>query len=450
MPREAKGQVIDKVVKGRDGRGDISYSIRFRVPEVLPGGLKRKRRVLEQVGYASEGWTKEKAQQRLDDTMAAVRIGMWRPAEVPDPVEVGEDPLFHEFASDWWENKKHDLSEKTRDSYEDQLVNDILPFFRNHRLSQITVAEVDRFRDALKMRGKVPPLRADGTGGRATPQSERQHLSATTVNKRLTRLGQILELALERDLIARNPVKVGKRKLAEKAQPPVFLESPLHIATVLEAAAMVDALQPSTNQTVGRAAGVATLVLAGLRAGEFGETTWFEIDLDRGRIDVGRAKTPNSYRSVHIVPLLHGYLSQWKEESPATDPTDLAFPNTAGNKRNKENIGKSLLKPVLTLADKLLAERGQQLLPRGVTPHKLRHTFASVLFAIGRDPVFVMRQLGHSRATFTMEVYAHAMDLSELERAQLKALVEGQLVDWAPLGTEAPERGEEPPEAIGL
>jgi hypothetical protein len=97
-----------------------------------------------------------------------------------------------------------------------------------------------------------------------------------------------------------------------------------------------------------------------------------------------------------------------------------------------------VLKPVLDRADELLADRRQHPLPRGVTPHKLRHTFASILIALGRDPRHVMDQLGHTDPKFTLRVYAHAMRYSNQESARLKALVEGG--DWAPIGTRTPER----------
>ena len=77
-------------------------------------------------------------------------------------------------------------------------------------------------------------------------------------------------------------------------------------------------------------------------------------------------------------------------------------------------------------ADELLADRRQHPLPRGVTPHKLRHTYASVLIALGRDPRYVMEQLGHTDPKFTLRVYAHAMRFSEEDRARLKAFAEGR------------------------
>ena len=84
-------------------------------------------------------------------------------------------------------------------------------------------------------------------------------------------------------------------------------------------------------------------------------------------------------------------------------------------------------------ADELLEQRGQQPLPEGVTAHKLRHTFTSILFVRGVDPPTVMQQLGHTDAAFTLRVYAHSMRRDEAERERLRALVDGR--DWAPLGT---------------
>jgi integrase len=55
----------------------------------------------------------------------------------------------------------------------------------------------------------------------------------------------------------------------------------------------------------------------------------------------------------------------------------------------------------------------------------LRHTFASILVALGVDPGSVMDQLGHTDPSFTLRVYRHGMrrDLAAMER--LRALVSG-------------------------
>ena len=76
-------------------------------------------------------------------------------------------------------------------------------------------------------------------------------------------------------------------------------------------------------------------------------------------------------------------------------------------------------------ANRLIEERGPQPLPLGITPHKPRHTFASILVATGKDPTYVMQHLGHTDPAFTLRVYSHMMRRSDAEREALKSLVDG-------------------------
>lgn len=100
------------------------------------------------------------------------------------------------------------------------------------------------------------------------------------------------------------------------------------------------------------------------------------------------------------------------------------FPTNTGGLRDKDNLRNRILAPVIERADELLAQRDQQPLPAGITPHKLRHTYASILIALGEDPASVMHQLGHTDPKFTLRVYTHLMRHDPQERAALKALVE--------------------------
>ena len=65
------------------------------------------------------------------------------------------------------------------------------PFFAGHRLSKITLEQVDRYRREKVREGGLSPI---------------------SINKTITRLGQILEVAVERELIPRNPAKVGGKR----------------------------------------------------------------------------------------------------------------------------------------------------------------------------------------------------------------------------------------------
>jgi integrase len=62
-------------------------------------------------------------------------------------------------------------------------------------------------------------------------------------------------------------------------------------------------------------------------------------------------------------------------------------------------------------------------LPDHLTPHKLRHTFASLLVALGVDPWSVMDQLGHTDPAFTLRVYRHGMRRDEESKAALQGVV---------------------------
>ncbi len=64
-----------------------------------------------------------------------------------------------------------------------------------------------------------------------------------------------------------------------------------------------------------------------------------------------------------------------------------------------------------------------------MTPHKLRHTFASILVALGVDPASVMDQLGHTDPGFTLRVYRHGLRRDRAAREHLRTLVGGPA--WA-------------------
>jgi integrase len=398
MPRPATGQVVQRGTQ----RGWV-FALRFRA---------YGERHYVTLGAAEEGWTHQRAEEELENVLADVRRGIWRP---PTPVSVSPaplDPTFHEFASDWWAAKRLELRPNTAAAYENELSGHLLPFFASHRVSQITVQEVDRYRQSK--------VRED-------------RLSAETINKHLVRLGQILDRAVEYELMARNPVKIGRRKLRVSRARPVHLDSAEHIAAMLEAATDLQRNASGGRRTIGRRALVATLIFAGLRASEACDLLWRDVDLAAGRIAVGRAKTSASYREVDMLPVLRDELLAWKTSAPATGVNDLVFPTAKGGRRDKDNLRARVVEPIAKRAGVLLARDGLQPLPHGVTPHKLRHTFASLLIALGRDPAYVMGQLGHTDARFTLRIYTHVMRRGDAERDALLALVEGR--HWAPMGT---------------
>lgn len=174
---------------------------------------------------------------------------------------------------------------------------------------------------------------------------------------------------------ARNPVRVNprKRKLKAAKARPVHLDGADQIIALLDAARELDVAPKS--RTSGRLALIATLLFAGARDDEIGHALVRDLDLARSRLEVGRSKTAAGMRTIDLLPVLHDVLAKYKASRPGT-LDDLLFTTARGQRRDKDNINKGVLRPALERADKLLAQRGQHPLPNGVTPHKLRHTFA--------------------------------------------------------------------------
>ena len=84
------------------------------------------------------------------------------------------------------------LAPRAAEAYEWHLTHHLLPFFRAHRLSQIDVREVERYKaDKLRESERLRERRARGDRTCHRP------LSPETINKTLVRLGQILEVAVE-------------------------------------------------------------------------------------------------------------------------------------------------------------------------------------------------------------------------------------------------------------
>lgn len=224
------------------------------------------------LGSADEGWTRRRAEDELASTMAAVRAGTWTPPTPTPSIERRSEPTFHEFASEWFAAGSPGWGEQTRGNYRWQLTNHLLPHFKDHHLRQITVAEVDGYREAKQREGR---------------------LSAGTINRTITRLGQILDAAHERELIDRNPVRVNPKRRKVKAPRPrvAYLDSVEHIAAVLDAASALGA--DPKSKTGGLRAFMATLIFAGLRIGEACSLQRHHVDLATGRIRVpGPKRTP--------------------------------------------------------------------------------------------------------------------------------------------------------------
>src|SRR4051794_26479535 len=306
MARPATGQVIEKDT----ARGRV-YALRFRA--------YGKRRY-QTLGTAEDGWTRQRAETELRHVMADVERGTWRPATPAPLVELPEDETFHEFASRWWHAKRRELTSET--DYKWRLTDHLLPYLSDAPMATFGGKQGIRLVDCYREHKVVEGV-----------------LSPSSINKTLTLLGQILEAALEEELIDRNPMRVNPARRRLKVRKPQrrYLDRAEQITALLDAAGQRDAEAASNRRATSRRCLLAVLVLGGLRISEALDLRWRHVDLSAGRLRLQDSKTDAGVRDVPILPALRDELLAWKTTSRRTGRDDLVFATNTGGKVTRDN-----------------------------------------------------------------------------------------------------------------
>ncbi|HEX4482395.1 MAG TPA: site-specific integrase [Solirubrobacteraceae bacterium] len=388
MPRPATGSIVER--RGVDGR--VYRSLRFRA-------LGQRRTM--PLGPVS----RVDAERELAFVMADVERGRWLPPNTIETPAEPEIPTFHSFAERWWLLHERTWRPKTVNDYRWKLEAHLIPFFGELRLNRITVAEVEQYA-ATKLAEEPRPL------------------SPRSINASITLLAQILEAAVDRDLMTRNPARGRGRKIRER--PPVrsYLETAGQISALLEAAAELDREARVDRRHVEREAILATFIFAGVRIGELCALRWRDVDLAAGWITIGDAKTPAGRRRVKIRGRLASLLAHVRDRQTMLDQDTYVFATTAGRCPSGANIRNRVLAGAICRANQNLDVAGEPPLPSGLTPHSLRRTFCSLLYALGVDPGTVMDEMGHSDPGLALRVYRQAMRRDGVEISRLRAVVE--------------------------
>jgi integrase len=397
MPRPSTGAVVEHT--GRDGR--TYRSLRFTA--------YGKRRFVS-LGPVSA----QEAARMLRHTLADVERGVWMPPQaVQPPPEPDPMPTFHQFAEQWWVRNEAQLQPKTRSDYRWRLEKHLLPFFAEYTLDAITFDLVERY-ITEKLSGDKP-------------------LSPRSVNMTLTLMAAILEGAVERQLIARNPARGRKRRVREREPRRTYLDNAEQVAALLAAAGELDREAREGCQHIERRAILATLIFAGLRIGELRRLRWRDVDLASGWLHVSDAKTDAGRRRVKLRGALRDELLAVRSRHAAASDA-FVFATARGGEPSANNLRRRVLAPAVKRANANLATRDLPPLP-ALTPHSLRRTFASLLYALGEDPGIVMDEMGHTHPGLALRIYRQSMRREQGEKDRLRALVEGDVL--ADIGRQA-------------
>jgi integrase len=120
-------------------------------------------------------------------------------------------------------------------------------------------------------------------------------------------------------------------------------------------------------------------------------------------------------------------------------PKAYVFATASGARQSENNVRSRVLgrsarvvdgeekpgKGAIGRANKQLEEEGLPPLPEKLTPHSLRRTFCSLLYALGEDPGTAMDEMGHTDPELALRVYRQAMRRGDDEKAALRTVVVG-------------------------
>jgi site-specific recombinase XerD len=135
------------------------------------------------------------------------------------------------------------------------------------------------------------------------------------------------------------------------------------------------------------------LYSGGLRVSEAARLKVRDIDSDRGQIHVRQGKGRKD-RYVMLSPVL---LNVLREYVRVERPHDWLFP--AGHRRDRHITTRTIQEQVRRAASRAGVQKR-------VTPHMLRHSFATHLLEAGTDLRYIQELLGHSKISTTVR-YTH-------------------------------------------
>ena len=264
----------------------------------------------------------------------------------------------------------------------------IIPLLGTRRVKDITAADVTRFmRDVAS--GKTKADQKTKKRGRSIVRG-----GIGTGTRTVGLLGAILTYARESGIIDANPAH-GIRKAADQKRTRRLSEDEYRLlGKLLKKASQDDQL--ATAAEMGKA-----IALTGCRRGEIINLIWPEVDSDNSCLRLTDSKEGASVRPIGlpVVDLLN-----------ARRPEHAAGPVFGGTIEGKPLVG--------------FPKHWHKMLENtplaGITPHVLRHSYASMANDLGFTESTVAALLGHAQGTVTSR-YIHTVDTALIMAADAVA-----------------------------
>lgn len=360
------------VVKYLTSKGETRYMVRYRKPDGSQTKQRGFRRKVDAVNWAAEHVTVAKATgSYVDPTAGRATVGSLWPA--------------------WLAAKKTSCKVSYIDSLEREWTHRVEPRWGGRELVSLTRAEVQQWVTLLHEGVKSKNPSADEDEYEVPP------VSATVVLRAEGILSALCRQAVRDRLIASNPcegLELPKKRRKEHRY--------LSAAELLRLADASGWRRPI----------VLVLGLTGIRWGELVGLRVGDVDLKRRRLWIRRNATevdrkivvnsPKSdeWRQVVYPALLDEVM---KAACERRNDDDILFESPDGGFLRRTH-GPNTTSSWFYWAKKRAGIKGD------MTVHDLRHTAASLMVRSGANVKAVQRQLGHTSAAMTLDVYADLFD----------------------------------------
>ncbi len=302
-------------------------------------------------------------------------------------VELTEDSsiTLGEWLERWLnEYKKPILRPSTYAGYSKDIANHILPYLGSKRITQLKTAEIQKHYNRLLESGRIQ----DSSKGKG--------LSNATVRGIHMVLREALDSAVREGLIPKNP--------ADGTSPPKIYRNEKQVLTKNQLETFMKLIEGDEEWYDF----FYTEIITGMRQGEICGLRWEDFDREKRALHVARSvdfvnkelvvgetKTDDGKRTIYLPESLWRILAERQGQKGAF--SDWIFPN--------------LLKPEWPLNPSRAYRQLKKLLEIGGLPsirfHDLRHTFTSHAANSGIAPKTLSEIVGHSKASFTLDHYAH-------------------------------------------
>lgn len=324
-----------------------------------PDGLYEKKLVINGKRVAFRARTEREVMQKIAAYKERDKIG----------------PIFNDMAAEWWEYKEPRLSPNTAPNYR-LAMRRASEQFDQEPMKDLTPVAIKAYLDRLA----------------------RQGYARRTVNQHFVVLREICSWACENHNIMHNPADLVK--LPDKLpQARRKMPQPMQIERIKSMVDTKDGLFLNF------------LMYTGLRLGEALAIQWGDID--------PQAEMLHVRRSLYFAGKNQGELKAPKSESGNRDVIYLkklqAILEPHRGPQNAFVFGGD--KPLSKRAYYCILERCRRD-GLDITPHQLRHAFATLCFEAGIPEKTAQGLLGHAQISTTMDIYAELRDKKLLEAAQ--------------------------------